>query len=102
MGGRSPGRTLGPVVAGPAGLDDGLAVGEETGTEVAEGVGDDLAAPPLQAVATNVHRRAPDVLDHARVDEPTRTESCSASPTSGGPIGINAAHVTPRKIRRSV
>jgi hypothetical protein len=54
MGGRSPGRTLGPFVAGPAGLDDGLAVGEETGTGVAEGVGDDLAAPPLQAVATNV------------------------------------------------
>jgi hypothetical protein len=51
--------------------------------------------------STNVHRRAPDVLDYARVDEPTRTESCSASPTSGGPIGINAAHVTPRKIRRS-
>ena len=51
--------------------------------------------------STNVHRRAPDVLDYARVDEPTRTESCSASPTSGGPIGINAAHVIPRKIRRS-
>ena len=54
MGGRSPGRTLGPVVAGPAGLDEGSAVGEETGTEAAEDVGDGLAAPPSQAAATNV------------------------------------------------
>src|SRR5690348_3945700 len=28
--------------------------------------------------STNIDRRAPDVLDHPRVDEPTRTESCSA------------------------
>src|SRR5207247_1133784 len=51
--------------------------------------------------STNIDRRAPEVLDHAQVHEPTRTESCSASPTSGGPIDVNAAHVTPRKIRRS-
>ena len=28
--------------------------------------------------STNIDHRAPDVLDHPRVDEPTRTESCSA------------------------
>ena len=49
--------------------------------------------------STNIDPRAPDVLDPPRVDEPTRTESRSASPTSGGAIGVNAAHVTPSKIR---
>ena len=75
MGGRSPGRTLGPVVAGPAGLDDGLAVGEETGTEVAEDVGDDLAAPPLQAAASNV-------ATTSRAAKPIRMDkSCLTAPT---------------------
>jgi hypothetical protein len=49
--------------------------------------------------STNIDRRAPDVLDHARVDEPARTDSCSASPRSGRRSGVNATHVTPRKIR---
>jgi hypothetical protein len=62
-----------------------------------------VGGTPVGRPSTNVHRRAPGVLDHARVDEPTRTESCSASPTSwGGPIGVNATHVTPRKIRRYI
>jgi hypothetical protein len=37
----------------------------------------------IGGLSINIDRRAPDVLDHARVDEPTRTKSCSASPTSG-------------------
>ena len=45
--------------------------------------------------STNIDRRAPDVLDHARVDEPTRTESCSASPTSGGPRSASTPHMSP-------
>jgi hypothetical protein len=48
--------------------------------------------------STNIDRRTPDVLDYARVDEPKRTESRPPSSTSGA-IGVNAAHVTPRKIR---
>jgi hypothetical protein len=62
-------------VAGPAGLDDGLTVREETGTEVAAEVGDDLAAPPLQAVATNV-------TTTSRAAKPIRMgKSCLIAPT---------------------
>jgi hypothetical protein len=62
-------------VAGPAWLDDGLTVGDETGTEVAEGVGDDLAAAPLQAVATNV-------TTTNRAAKPIRMgKSCLIAPT---------------------
>ena len=49
--------------------------------------------------STNIDRRAPDVLDHARVDETTRTKSCPRVTHIWGPIGVTAAHVTPRKIR---
>jgi hypothetical protein len=52
-GGRSPGRTLEPVVAGPVRLDDGLAVGEAVGPEVAENVDRGVECLP-QAAATNV------------------------------------------------
>ena len=45
--------------------------------------------------STNVHRRAPDVLDYARVDEPTRTESCSASLTSGV-LSASTPHMSSR------
>ncbi len=51
--------------------------------------------------STNIDCRAPDVLDHARVDEPTRTESCSASPTSGGRSASTPHMSPPRKIHRS-
>jgi hypothetical protein len=45
--------------------------------------------------STNIDRRASDVLDHARVGEPTRTESCSASRTSGG-RSASTPHMSPR------
>jgi hypothetical protein len=35
--------------------------------------------------STNIDHRASDVLDHARVDEPTRTESCSGVHVGVGP-----------------
>jgi hypothetical protein len=62
-------------VAGPAGLDEDLTVGEKTGTEVAADVGDDSAAPPLQAAATNV-------TTTSRAATPIRMgKSCLTAPT---------------------
>jgi len=49
-GGRSPGRTFGPLV----GLTAGVAVAEETGTEASDDVDGGSAALPPQAAATNV------------------------------------------------
>jgi hypothetical protein len=53
-GGRSPGRTFGPLVAGLVGLTAGVAVAEETGTEASDDVDGGSAALPPQAAATNV------------------------------------------------
>jgi hypothetical protein len=55
VGGRSPGRTFGPLVAGVVGLAETLAVGDMTGPEAIDDLDGGWATPlPPHATATNV------------------------------------------------